>query len=226
MGIDLAVLVPGLGLGPEAWAPTLRRLRTPVPTTVRTLPGYGERAAGHDLDPRSLAELLVDRLGPLGARVVLAGHSASCQVAAHAAVLLGQRAAGLVLVGPTTDPRASSWPALAARWLRTAAHETPRQVPTLVRQYARTTLPSIVRAMDAARHDRIDEVLRDSTRQLLVIRGTHDRICPDDWGRRVSALSASGDLVTLPRGGHMVPLTHGELVAPVLDRLLAEQHSG
>jgi hypothetical protein len=31
----------------------------------------------------------------------------------------------LVLVGPTTDPRAARWPALAVRWLRTAPWERP-----------------------------------------------------------------------------------------------------
>jgi len=114
---------------------------------------------------------------------------------------------GLVLVGPTTDPRAATWPRLAWRWLATAAHETPRQVPSLVRQYRRTGLRHMLRVMDAARHDRIDHTLGRVRCPVQVIRGRHDRIAPEDW---CLGLAPS---VTLARGGHMVPITDGDLVA-------------
>lgn len=219
------VLVPGLGLGPEAWAPTTARIEHDAPVLVRSLPGYGEPADGRDVRPRALAERLLAATD--GAeRLLLAGHSASCQVVAHAASLAPDRVRVLVLAGPTTDPRAASWPRLAGRWLRTASHETPRQVPTLARVYRRTTLRSMARAMDAARHDRIDHVLDGFTGRLLVVRGRHDRICPADWGQRVAAGPPHGRLVTLPRGGHMVPLTHGELVAPLVDAVLRDALPG
>ncbi|WP_345893734.1 alpha/beta fold hydrolase [Nocardioides sp. TF02-7] len=188
---------------------------------VAALPGYGRPAAGQDLRPRALAERVLACSGD-AARVVLAGHSASCQVVAHAAALAPGRVRGLVLVGPTTDPRAASWPRLAGRWLRTAAHETPRQAPALARQYHRTTLRTMARAMDAARHDRIDRTLTGVDGRLLVVRGRHDRICRADWGGSLVDPAAGGRLVTLPAGGHMVPHTHGGLVAPVVDALVGE----
>lgn len=218
------VLVPGLGLGPEAWAPTLDLLPPSFAGEVVPLPGYGRAARGADLHPLALASAVVRAIGIR--TVVLAGHSASCQVVAHAAALAPDRVAGIVLVGPTTDPRAASWPALAVRWLRTAVHEPPRQVPILVRQYARTTLPSLFAAMERARGDRIDETLSPCEQPLLVIRGRCDRICPEDWARRVADQSPVGSVRTLPAGGHMVPLTHGELVAPVLEEFLARLHDG
>lgn len=207
------VVVPGLGLGPEAWAPSLDRLPS-LPREVVPLPGYGLPGNGADLHPRALASTVLEAVG--NRTVVLAGHSASCQVVAHAAAIAPDRVAGLVLVGPTTDPRAASWPALAQRWLRTAAHETPRQVPSLVRQYARTTLRSMLAAMEQARGDRIDRALGATSVPVLVLRGRHDRICPEDWARCLAGLSPSGVVETLPAGGHMVPLTHGALVAPVV----------
>lgn len=213
-------LVPGLGLGPEAWRPTVARLQADRPVELAPLPGYGLPARGQDLDPRALAERLVRALGDRG-RTVLVGHSASCQVVAHAAALAPDLTAALVLVGPTTDPRAASWPALGLRWLRTAGHETPRQIPTLVHQYARTTLPTILGAMDRARRDRIDETLVQGGRPLLVVRGRHDRICPADWADHLAGRSPGGSVRTLPAGGHMVPLTHGELLAPVLEDFLS-----
>lgn len=221
---NAVVLVPGLGLTPEAWSPTVARLTPAVRAVVTPLPGYGAPASRQDrrdLHPRALAETVVDQLQGVDGRLVLAGHSASCQVAAHAANLLGDRVAGVVLVGPTTDPAAASWPMLAQRWLRTAAHEKPWQVPSLVRQYSRTTLPAMLRAMDRARGDRIDLTLNRWDRPLLVLRGRWDRICSVEWGRHVARQSPEGTLHTLAAGGHMVPLTHGPLVARAVDDFLA-----
>ena len=73
---------------------------------VALLPGFGERAPrAADLRPAALAEMLLDRWCPPDGAVVLVGHSASCQIVAEAARRRPDRVAGLVLVGPTTDPR-------------------------------------------------------------------------------------------------------------------------
>jgi pimeloyl-ACP methyl ester carboxylesterase len=131
------------------------------------------------------------------------------------------RVAGLVLVGPTTDPAAATWPRLAARWLATARHETPRQVPTLVRQYRRTGLRTMRRAMDVARCDDVEDVLAGCGIPVLVLRGPHDRICPEPWAAAVARRGGPGSrAVTLRGGGHMVPLTHGSLVAAEIRGLL------
>lgn len=212
-------MVPGLGLGFEDWDSTIRGLvRAGVEggrVAVATLPGYGEAARGTDpVDPRGAARRLVDTALPAGERHVLLGHSSSCQVVAHAAALTPERVAGLVLVGPTTDPRAATWPRLAGRWLATAAHETPKQLPSLVRQYRRTGLLHMLRVMDIARHDRIDKTLREVRCPVQVLRGPHDWIAPPDW------CITLGPSVTLPRGGHMVPLTDGDLVAREVHRFV------
>ena len=185
------------------------------------LPGYGLPApAGADLRPEALAELLLHLLPDR--RVLLVGHSASCQVVAHAARLAPGRVRAVLLVGPTTDPRADSWPRLAGRWLATATHEHPGEVPTLVRQYRRTTLRTMARAMDAARRDRIDRTVRATSCPRLVLRGRHDAICPPEWADEVAAAGGTGlgKARTLGAGAHMVPLTHGDLVAGALDGLL------
>jgi pimeloyl-ACP methyl ester carboxylesterase len=219
-------LVPGLGLDAAAWRPTVRSL--PLAwrhdLDVALLPGYGERASRRtDLRPAALAELLLDRWCPPDATVVLAGHSASCQVVAAAARRRPDRVAGLVLVGPPTDPRARSWPTLARRWLATARHERLGEVPTLVRQYTRTGLGTMARAMDAARRDDVRESVRGSRCPVLVLRGSHDRICPPDWAAELAEATRRppDDRVSRSvtvRGGHMIPLTHGQLVARELER--------
>jgi pimeloyl-ACP methyl ester carboxylesterase len=201
------VMVPGLGLGEEACAPTLDRLSWGA--RVVRLPGYG-RAADRDADlaPATLAASLMRALADTPAPVVLVGHSASCQVVAEAAARFPAKVSAVVLIGPTTDPRSASWAGLAQRWLRTACWERPRQVPLLVREYTRTGLRSMLRGMDAARRHRIQEALAPCQVPVLVLRGRHDRIAPEDWCRRLA-----GEVVTLQAGAHMIPLTHGPEVA-------------
>lgn len=211
------VLVPGLGLGREVWQPTLRAWGPSGPVTVLVLPGYGVRGRRlDDLRPAVLATRLLDHLdGAVPARtpVVLAGHSAGCQVVAAAAARAPHRVAGLVLVGPTMDPRAATWPRLLGRWLLTAGREDPRQVPVLVRQYARTGLVTMTRAMDAARRDDLAAHLAHVDRPVLVLRGRHDRICPSAFAGALVSGHDRRHTATLPAGAHMVPLTHGRLVA-------------
>jgi pimeloyl-ACP methyl ester carboxylesterase len=218
----VVVALPGLGLGPESWRPTLERLRPGVDASVRTFAGFGEPARrGVDLDPRALARAVCEDLPEVGRPIVLLAHSASSQVAAHVAVLAPERIAALVLVGPTTDPRAASWPGLVRRWLATALRETPSQVPQLLRQWGRTGLMSMARALDAARRDDVLSTLEPVSVPVLVVRGPHDRVCPADWSEAVAQRGGAGSrAVTLSQGAHMVPCTHGELVAALVNELL------
>src|SRR5690606_8308668 len=170
-----------------------------------------------DLDPCALAERLLARIDAHGP-VVLVGHSASCQVVAAAAART--RVAGLVLVGPTTDPRAVGWPTLAARWLRTAGHERPGQVPRLAHDYARTAPGAMLRGMAAARRHRIERALAGVDCPVLVVRGRHDRIAPADWTAALAAAAPRGRAHTLPAGAHMVPITHPAAIAAVIAEFL------
>ena len=213
------VVVPGLGLDVRSWEPVLRWLA--VPSEVRLLPGYGHPAGRRaDLAPATLGAALGRSL-QTGPPTVLAGHSSGCQVAAHAARVAGLSVVGVVLLGPTTDPRARGWGALARRWLRTAGHEDPRQVPSLVRQYRRTGLRSMARAMQAARRDDVRVPLHEQPAPVLVVRGPGDRICPADWAASLGTRST-----TLPAGAHMVPTTHGADLAAVLAGFVAEVSGG
>ena len=237
------VVVPGLGLAGEAYAGFAAALAG-ADVHCRPLPGYGLPAARTtDLSPPALARRLLaaglvgggpvaggpvdsspvgDRSGAAPAPVVLLGHSASCQVVTELAAMAPERVAALVLVGPTTDPRAATWPRLVGRWLATAASERPGQVPTLARVYARTGLGSMRRGMGDARRHRIQDVVPRVRCPVLVVRGRRDRIAPVDWVRSL-ARQAGGIAVTLPAGAHMVPLTHPRLLAAAVQEWLVQR---
>jgi len=211
------VAVPGLGLSVDGWQAALRLLAPTTGVVALALPGFGEPARPDDaLDPGTSALRLLERLDALGlGRVVLVGHSASCQVVAEVARRAPERVSGLVLVGPSTDPRAATWPRLAARWLRTAASEPAGQIPLLVRDYTYSGLVTFARTMDASRRHDLERALAATRCPLLVLRGVHDRIAPQSWADRLTARpGARGE--TLLVGAHMLPVTHPhELVEPV-----------
>jgi pimeloyl-ACP methyl ester carboxylesterase len=221
-GAVRVVAVPGLGLSVPVARRALDRLPD-VDGAVVLLPGFGRRAPrGTPVAPDRLARLLLERL-PAGGQVVLVGHSASCQIVAEAAVQAPGRVAALVLVGPTTDPRAATWPALVGRWLRTAVHERPGQIPLLVRAYARTGLLSMARGMDAARQHRLMATVAAVACPVLVVRGRHDAICPADWAAALASGTADGRAETLPAGAHMVPITYADALAARIAAFLDER---
>ena len=231
MPAPIALLtLPGLGLGPESWQPTVDHLTPSGRLTgggtahVRVSPGYGEPArVGDDLAPAALAARVLASLPADAGRLVVLGHSAGAQLAAHVAALDPARVVGLILVGPSTDVRAATWPRLVQRWLPTAWREPKRQVPVLTRQYLRSTVPAMARAMEAARHDSILTTLGPVTAPVLVIRGPHDHISPADWALAVAAEGGPGSrAVTLAAGAHMVPFTHGHLVAAEVSDFLSD----
>ena len=208
-------------------SPTAPWTGCPRPSTVVLLPGFG-LPAGRDAprSPRELAQLLLARLDDLGyGRAILLGHSASCQIVVQAAAQAPGRVAALVLVGPTTDPRARDWPSLAARWLRTAVWERPGQLPLLLRDYWRTGLGAMVprhqRRTERPHRSRAD--LRRSARTRRT-RPTRPHLTPP-MGRQPRRRSTARTSRNIERRGAHAAL-HPPRCAGRLHRRLPRRHSG
>ncbi|MEU4290799.1 alpha/beta hydrolase [Kribbella sp. NPDC026596] len=210
------VLVPGLGLGPESYAKTVEHLITPH--HVVTLPGYGEPAgAREDLHPRALGVALADKIRE---RSVLVGHSASCQIVVETAVINPELVHALVLAAPTGDIRMSSWLDRAVRLLGSAVPESPRLIRVVTPQYARTTLSTIARAGEAARHHDLAAVITRVKAPVVIVRCKHDLLSPADWVQKLAELS-HGEARTLDTGSHMPVLTNGPEMAALIERAAA-----
>lgn len=210
------VLVPGLGLGPESYARTVEHLASPY--HVVTLPGYGEPAgAREDLHPRALAVALAEKIRE---RAVLVGHSASCQIVVETAVRYPELARALVLVAPTGDARMSSWVDRTVRWLGSAVPDSPKLIRVVTPQYARTTLPTIARAVEASRHHDLAEVISRVRAPVFLVRGRHDLLSTAEWVDRLAQLSG-GEARTLDTGAHMPVVTNGPELAALIERAAA-----
>ncbi len=206
--------MPGLGLDERSSVRVRRALPADVPAQVVRLPGMGLAEPVPPLE--ELARRLLEALGE--GPVVLVGHSQSCQVVAAAAA--DPRVAGVVLLGPTTDPRMRSAVVLARRWLLTALGERWWQLPLVVAQWWRTG-PRAMRALwRVTAPDRIDGRLPGATAPVTVVRGTRDRLCPHDWAAQVCAAAPRGRLVEVPGAAHMTVQTHPAAVAALLGLIL------
>jgi pimeloyl-ACP methyl ester carboxylesterase len=185
---------------------------------VVRLPGMGSRGPVGSLE--ELTDQLLAALGP--GRCVLAGHSQSCQVVAAAAER-DARVVGILLLGPTTDPRMRRLRVLAGRWVRTAVREQWWQVPRIVAQWLRTGPRDMTALWRRTAPDRIDERLRRVEVPVVVVRGTRDALCPPDWAAHLASCAPSGRLVELPGAAHMTPQTRPDDVAALLRELLATE---
>jgi pimeloyl-ACP methyl ester carboxylesterase len=153
-------------------------------------------------------------------RSVLVGHSAGCQIVVETAVAYPELVHALVLVAPTGDAGAASWLKLVARWFGSAFPESPRLIPALAPQYARTTLGSIARAAEAARRHDLAAVITRVQAPVVLVRCRHDQLCPAGWVERLAALT-HGEARTLATGSHMPVLTNGPELAALIQRAAA-----
>ncbi|MDT0276577.1 alpha/beta fold hydrolase [Blastococcus goldschmidtiae] len=205
------VVVPGLGLDKRSWAGVLDRLPASVPATVLHLPGMG---LGKPVPPlETLADEVRSRLG--AGPVVLAGHSQSCQVVVAVAER-DPRVVGVVLLGPTTDPRLRRVPGLVVAWLRTALREPWWQVPRILAQWLHTGPPAMRALWRRAAPDRIERRLSRVRVPVTVVRGSRDALCSADWAAAVAAAAPRGRLVEIPGAAHMTPQSHPAVVADLL----------
>ena len=203
--------MPGLGLDGRSSA----RLRRRSGGTVAILPGMGLRRSVGTLP--ELAEGLRAQLG--SGPVVLVGHSQSCQVVVAAAEA-DPRVAGILLLGPTTDPRMRRLTVLAARWVRTALREPWWQLPLVLRQWLHTGPVAMAALWQRASRDRVDERLCRVDVPVVVVRGERDALCPHDWAAHLARCAPRGRLVELPGAAHMTPQTHPDDVAALVGELV------
>jgi pimeloyl-ACP methyl ester carboxylesterase len=205
-GVPELVVVPGLGaLG--YLLPTVRACAAWTRVHLLDVPGFGHRTtAGLPSDLASVAATITDWLQQAGpARVLLLGHSTGAQSALRAAVAAPQQVQQLVLAGATFAPHARRLPPLVRDVVRTLVHERPGELPAVLPYYVRGArgLPVLLRTALA---DRPEDVVGEVRAPVLVLRGSHDHLCPADWVQTLAARAPQARQVVLA-GGHNVPYT-------------------
>lgn len=198
------VLVHGYGVSSRYLVPIARRLAAERSVYLPDLPGHGRSEdPGWTLTVPELASVLYEWMDAIGLdRVVLLGNSMGCQIAIELAVRHPERIDRLILIGPTVDPEARTFWRQLPRFLRTAFVERPSLLFWVTWDYLRAGPSRIVREMDIAFADRIEDKLGQVSMPSLVLRGERDAIVPQRWAEEVARGLGAGRVEVIQGAGH------------------------
>lgn len=198
------VLVHGLIVSGRYLMPLAVRLAEERRVLVPDLPGFGaSEKPRRPLEVADLAAALAAYVGGLGLeRVVLVANSFGCQIAAALVARDAGPVERLVLIGPTIDADARSWPRQLARLARSMFREPVEYPALLAADFLRVGPLRALRAARVAFADRLEDALPHVTAPTLVLRGGRDPIVPRRWAEEVTRLLPAGSLAEVPGGGH------------------------
>ena len=198
------VLVHGYGVSSRYMVPIARRLAAERPVYAPDLPGHGRSEdPGRTLTVPELAGVLQEWMDMVGlGRVVLLGNSMGCQIAVELAVRHPERIDRLIMIGPTVDPEARTFRRQFPRFLQTAFAERPSLLFWVAWDYLRAGPSRILREMEVAFADRIEDKLPRVSMPSLVLRGERDAIVPQRWAEEVARGLGAGGVEILRGVGH------------------------
>lgn len=198
------VLVHGLIVSGRYLMPLAVRLAEERRVLVPDLPGFGASdKPRRPLEVNNLAAVLAAYLGTLGLeRVVLVANSFGCQVAAAMAARDPGPVERMVLIGPTIDAAARTYPGQIVRLARSMFREPAEYPALLAADFLRVGPLRALRASRVALAGRIEDVLPRVAVPTLVLRGGRDPIVPRRWAEQVTRLLPAGTLAEVPGGGH------------------------
>lgn len=198
------VLVHGLIVSGRYLMPLAVRLAEERRVAVPDLPGFGaSEKPRRPLEVADLAAALAAYIRALGLeRVVLVANSFGCQVAAALAARDAGPVERMVLIGPTIDAAARSYPRQMVRLALSMFREPVEYPALLAADFLRVGPLRALRASQVAFADRIEDVLPRVAVPTLVLRGGRDPIVPRRWAEEVARLLPAGRLEEVPGGGH------------------------
>ncbi len=219
------VLLHGLGVSNAYFVPLGEELASGLRVFAPSLPGFGE--SEHPPRVPGIAALAGALAGTLDAleldRVPLVANSLGCQIAVELAGRAPDRVSGLVLTGPTVDPRRRSAVQQTANILLDCFREPASLLPIIVRDYARFGLRRLAATGSAALHDPIEEKLPRIQVPTLVVRGERDPLVTQRWCEEAAALLPRGRLAVIRGNAHAcnysAPGETAELVRGLLEEL-------
>ncbi len=169
------------------------------------LPGYGKSdKPPYTPDLSCLSAVLDGWMAASGVeRAVLIANSFGCQVVTDFALRYPDRAARLVLIGPTIDPRRHTARQQVASLLLDGTREPRTYARILADDLWDMGVPRALRMGRMALRDHIEERLPLLRIPTLVVRGERDPLVPQGWAEEATRLLPDGRLVVVPGAAHV-----------------------
>jgi pimeloyl-ACP methyl ester carboxylesterase len=215
------VLIPGLGDG-EYLMPHAKALATDRQVVVPDMPGFGRSRGTHRLRTvDDFGSALIDLIRAHERTPVdLVGNSFGTQIALAAAAIDPRAVRRLVLVGPTFDREARSYPKVLRRWVSIATKEPPALGPSLARSYWRSGVRTPLLAFRAGFRDRPEDRIACVDQPVLLVRGSKDAVAPPRWLKELKARAPDAQIVEIPDVAHTVDFSAPDRLAREVRRFL------
>jgi 2-hydroxy-6-oxonona-2,4-dienedioate hydrolase len=219
------VLLHGYGVSGTYMLPLARLLAPSFSVFVPDLPGFGRsEQPPTPLGIADLASMLADLLDAAELQCpAFVANSMGCQVVTELAVRRPGGVGPIVLVGPTVDPQRRTTRRQLLDALRDAAREPGPLLARAACDDVRFGVAALLATARSALADRIEERLPLITQPALVVRGENDGFVGQAWAETAAALLPRGQLVVVPRQPHAVHYTRPDLVARMIEALVAEE---
>jgi pimeloyl-ACP methyl ester carboxylesterase len=219
------VLLHGYGVSGTYMLPLARSLASSFSVFVPDLPGFGRsEQPTTPLGIADLASALADLLDAAELQCpAFVANSMGCQVVTELAVRRPGRVGPIVLIGPTVDPQRRTARRQLLDGLRDAAREPGSLLARTACDDVRFGVAALLATARSALADRIEERLPLITQPALVVRGEKDGFVGQTWAETAAALLPRGRLVVIPGQPHAVHYTRPDLVARMVDTLVAEE---
>lgn len=209
------LLVHGIGMGSSYFAQLSAVLEKHGRVVAIDLPGFGDTSEPAKALPMAeTGALLVDFvLAQQLLRPVLVGHSMGTQVVVEAAAQRPALFPDIVLVAPTVNRYERTIGKQVWRMLQDLYGESPKVLAIGLHNYAKTGPRWFIKKLRRMMEHSVEDVLPLIRSRTLVIRGSRDRICPQDWVAEVTAMIPGARMVVVEGRGHETMVKDGESVA-------------
>jgi pimeloyl-ACP methyl ester carboxylesterase len=220
--VEPVVLLHGLGVSAASLGPLAGRMAERRLVLSCDLPGFGLSGSDEIWSTTRIAEAVRGLLDARGlARVVLAGHSYGCHVAACLAARHPERVAALVLLSPAFDRRFGSPLAQTLRLTLDATMERPSLVAGGVRDYLRAGPRRVLVTLREAARIPLGDLVAAARCPVLIVRGRRDALTTARWAEELRR-SATGParVAVVPRAAHALGHEAPGAVADAIDAFL------
>ena len=228
------VLLHGVGLRAEAWAPVIDRLATRYSVLAPDMPGHGQHA------PQPGLGAITDYAALLGAVLdgpgVVVGHSMGAMIATALAALHADKVLALGALNAVFERTAAAKAAVRARAGALDGTTLPDPEPTLDRWFGadqspeRAACAAWLRAVDPEGYRAAYTVFaqddgphRDTLSALRVpalsMTGADEPNSTPAMSQAMAGLAPSGYARVVEGAAHMLPMTHPDTVADEIHRL-------
>ncbi len=218
------VLIHGFAVSSRYMLPTAERLAGHYPVFAPDLPGYGMSAEPARVKTiPELAEFLATWLGRQKIdRAVFVCNSFGCQIIAELARRYPELVSHAILIGPTADAKARTLHQHIRRLIRDLRHEPFSLWLIQARDYLDFGLRWQWKTARYMLDDHIEDKLPLLHMPVLVMRGEHDPIAPQEWIETLAGLTRSGKMAVVPGAAHAVNYTSPDALVQEIEQFLRD----